>query len=236
MNDLILIDKRIIKGAEVQTVSARDLYLGLGLDRSQWSRWSAQNIEQNEFFLCDQDWQGFDIVSSGNKTADYAITVEFAKHLAMMAKTEKAHAYRNYFLECENRAKSAMPSHQLPQTFAEALRLAAEQAEQIERQKAQIEQQKPAVAFLENYVEAKSTKSLREVAKVLGVKEREFIAMLERDGILFRQSGSLLPLAHYHHKGLFEVKTGEANGHAYHQTRFTPEGIAWIAKRIGEQA
>lgn len=25
----------------------------------------------------------------------------------------------------------------------------------------------------------------------------------------------------------------ENNGHAYHQTRFTPEGINWISKRLG---
>ena len=33
-----------------QIVSARDLYLGLGLDKSNWKRWSNKNIKQNEFF------------------------------------------------------------------------------------------------------------------------------------------------------------------------------------------
>lgn len=122
---------------------------------------------------------------------------------------------------------------QIPTTLSGALRLAADQAEQIERQQKAIEAAQPAIQFLDKFVESKSTKSLREVAKVLGVKERQFIARLEDDGILFRQSGNLLPIAHYHHKGYFEVKTGEANGHAYQQTRFTPDGITWIAKRFG---
>lgn len=113
-----------------------------------------------------------------------------------------------------------------------AARAWADAKESEIRALASLERAKPAVAFLENYVEAKSTKSLREVAKVLGAKEREFIAMLEREQILFRQAGSLLPFAEYQHRGLFEVKTGEANGHAYHQTRFTTEGVAWIAKRV----
>jgi phage antirepressor YoqD-like protein len=120
----------------------------------------------------------------------------------------------------------------LPQTYAQALRLAAEQAEQIEAQQLQLEAQKPAVEFLDRYVEAKSAKGIREVAKVLGIKERQFIEMLESNGVMFRQGGNLLPMAQYQHSGYFEVKTGESNGHAYLQTRFTPEGVAWIAKKI----
>lgn len=115
-----------------------------------------------------------------------------------------------------------------------AARAWADAMEQNQQQAALLEQQRPAVEFLDRYVEAKSTKSLREVAKVLGVKEREFIAKLEADGILFRQSRSLLPMAQYQHKGYFEVKTGESNGHAYHQTRFTPAGLSWIAGRFVE--
>jgi phage antirepressor YoqD-like protein len=122
----------------------------------------------------------------------------------------------------------------LPKSFAEALRLAADQAELLEAQQALIEHQKPAVEFLDRFVESKSTKSLREVAKVLGVKEREFISRLEADDVLFRQGGNLLPHARYQHHEptYFKVNTGEANGHAFIQTRFTPEGIAWIARRF----
>ncbi len=120
----------------------------------------------------------------------------------------------------------------LPQTFSEALRLAADQAELIEKQKLQIEHQKPAVEFLSRYVQAKSDKGFREVAKILGIKERDFIGSLENDQIIFRQGPNILPFAHYQHAGYFTVKTGEAQGHAFMQTRFTPSGIAWIAKRF----
>lgn len=125
------------------------------------------------------------------------------------------------------------PAFHVPQTLPEALRLAADLADQVEQQKAMIEHQKPAVEFVERYVEARSTKSLREAAKVLGVKEREFIATLEQRRILFRQGGNLLPYADYQHRGYFTVKTGESSGHAYQQTRFTPEGINWISKKLG---
>ena len=129
--------------------------------------------------------------------------------------------------------EQAQPAYYIPQTYTEALRLAADLAEQVQVQAAQIEAQRPAVEFLGRYVEAKSAKSLREAAKVLGIKERVFIAKLLDDGILYRQaSGNLLPMAEYQHRGFFEVKTGESGGHAYVQTRFTPSGIAWIAGRM----
>lgn len=123
--------------------------------------------------------------------------------------------------------------NQIPTTLSEALRLAADQVEKIEEQQRLIDHQRPAVEFVERYVEARSAKSLREVAKVLGLKEREFIGRLIDERILFRQSGNILPYATYQHKGYFEVKTGESHGHAYQQTRFTPLGIEWISKRFG---
>ncbi len=121
----------------------------------------------------------------------------------------------------------------IPQTLPEALRLAADLADKVQEKEKLIQEQRPAVEFVERYVETRSTKSLREVAKVLGLKEREFINQLLSEKILFRQSGSLLPFAGFHHKGYFTVKTGESNGYAFQQTRFTPEGIAWISKRLG---
>ncbi len=124
----------------------------------------------------------------------------------------------------------------IPRTYAEALRLAADQAERIEQQAAQLEQQRPAVEFVDRFVEAKSAKGLREVSKILGIKEREFIGWLRDDGVIFKQGNHWLPKAAYQHAGYFEVKTGEASGHAYHQTRFTPAGIAWIAERVAKRA
>lgn len=125
---------------------------------------------------------------------------------------------------------------QIPQTLSEALRLAADQAEQIERQNLLIEQQRPKVEFVQRYVEAGTTKSLRETAKILRVPERAMIDCLVGDGLLFRQSGNLLPYQKYHAKGLFDVKTGTTEyGHNYTQTRVTSKGIEYIASRYASE-
>lgn len=97
MNQLINIKEENGK----QLVSARELYIGLGLDKSNWSRWFKKNILTNEFFKERKEWIGVRHYDEGNEIQDFAITLEFAKHIAMMARTEKSHEYRNYFIKCE---------------------------------------------------------------------------------------------------------------------------------------
>lgn len=121
------------------------------------------------------------------------------------------------------------PRFQVPNTLAGALRLAAEQAEELEKQALLIEQQKPAVEFVSRYVEAKSTKAISDVAKILGVKRNVFIEWLVERQYIFKRSGSYLPYSTYDQ--YFEVKTGEANGHVFSQTKFTPAGIEWVSSK-----
>lgn len=104
MKNLLNIKNELIGGVEVQAVSARELYIGLGLPVSNWSRWSNKNILKNEFFKKDIDFVSLFQMKSkekGNFANDYGITIDFAKHLTMMARTEKSHAYRNYLINLE---------------------------------------------------------------------------------------------------------------------------------------
>lgn len=235
MNALIQIQPHDFGGSIIQTVNARELHTFLEVGTA-FKDWIARRVSEYDFSE-GTDFCSFLSESDGGRPAkEYAISLDMAKELAMVERTEKGKQARQYFIECERRATSPqLPNFANPVEAARAWADATEKALQLQAEvhqsQALIEQQRPAVEFLNRYVEAKS---LREVAKVLGVKEREFIAKLEADGILFRQSGSLLPAAHYQHKGYFEVKTGEANGHAFHQCRFTPAGLSWIAGRFVE--
>jgi phage antirepressor YoqD-like protein len=119
----------------------------------------------------------------------------------------------------------------LPQTMAQALRLAADQAEQIEAQLLQLEAAKPAVEFVSRYVEADGLKGFREVCKLLKANEARFREFVIERKIMYRLGGALT--AHQHHidAGRFEVRAGvaDANQHAYTTTKFTAKGIDWIA-------
>ena len=65
-----------INGNAVETVSARELYERLGLDKSHWSRWSKSNIVGNPFALENVDYVGFAIMANGNETTDFALTID----------------------------------------------------------------------------------------------------------------------------------------------------------------
>lgn len=123
------------------------------------------------------------------------------------------------------------PAFQVPQSMAEALRLAADQAERIEQQQAAIEQARPSVEFVERYVSADSgNKGFRQVAKLLKANERELRAFLADHKIMYRLSGEWMPYQNHIDAGRFVVKTGVAeNEHAFNTAKFTPKGINWLA-------
>lgn len=123
----------------------------------------------------------------------------------------------------------------VPQTLSEALRLAADLSDRVEAQATQLEAQKPAVAFVERFVEAKETQNLRVVAKVLQIKEKDFVSLLLSNGILFRSRGKLTPKAEHMEAGRFEVKEiVTRDGFATVQMRFTTAGVEWIARKVAE--
>jgi phage antirepressor YoqD-like protein len=119
----------------------------------------------------------------------------------------------------------------VPQSFAAALRLAAEQQDVIDAQAAQLAAAAPALDFVERYADSTGTKSFRQVAKLLGVKEPEFRRFLHREKIMYPLGGEWTPHAHHIDAGRFCVKAGTAqvSGHAYNAARFTPKGVTWIA-------
>lgn len=127
-------------------------------------------------------------------------------------------------------------SPKVPQTFAEALRLAADLSEQVTQQAAQIEAAKPAIAFAERHASASNLLSFRAASKSLKFHEQAFIAAMVRDGFLYRdQAGRLMPYANRQFSGLFDVTTGEANGHAFVQTKITPSGLQKMADRYASE-
>lgn len=112
----------------------------------------------------------------------------------------------------------------IPQSFAEALQLAADQAKQLELAA-------PKVAFVDKYVTADSgSKGFRQVAKLLNANEKDFRAFLSDSKIMYKLGGEWMPYQCHADAGRFEVKGGVAdNDHVYNSALFTPKGINWIA-------
>lgn len=87
-----------------QLVSARDLYKGLEL-KIRFSLWVSKNFDD---FEEDVDFMSVstdtDMPNGGTKPIkDYALTIDMAKQLCLMSRTEKGKQYRKYLIEVERK-------------------------------------------------------------------------------------------------------------------------------------
>ncbi|WP_432765656.1 phage antirepressor KilAC domain-containing protein [Kosakonia sacchari] len=119
---------------------------------------------------------------------------------------------------------------QVPKSLPEALRLAADLAEQQQQLKQELAAAAPKVEFVDRYCSANGSMSFRQVAKLLNAKEPEFRMFLIERGIMYRLGGALTPHHQHIEAKRFEVKTGTTNtsNYAFSQARFTAKGVQWI--------
>lgn len=177
----------------------------------------------------DGEDYGISVVENFNKTKTKVVTMT-ADQCKLVAMRESK-SVRRAVLDRLNSLEEGK-AMKLPQTFAEALRLAAEQAEQIEQQQILIEQQRPAVEFVDSYVQSTGLMGFRQVAKLLQANERKFRQLLLDRDICYYLGGVLTPKAPHIAAGRFEMKTGtnEHNDHAFTQLKFTPKGVEWVSE------
>lgn len=91
----------------------------------------------------------------------------------------------------ELEARVAQP-FSIPQTMAEALRLAADQAERIEQQQAALAEQAPKVAALERFANHDGKHNVRNAAKMLGIREKLLIPWMIAHDWMYRDHGGRL--------------------------------------------
>ena len=107
MNELIKIEKSNVGGGLIETVNARDLH-GFLESRQDFSDWIKNRIQQYGF-VENIDYGVItnfgNNLSGGRPSKEYAITVDMAKELAMVERSEKGRQARQYFIECERRLK-----------------------------------------------------------------------------------------------------------------------------------
>lgn len=89
-----------------QLVSARELHKGLGLKKkfTDWVKQNFKGFEEGQDYTTSLKGH---LVKSGNGTVraydDYLLTIDMAKELCMMSKTEKGKEVRKYFIEIERK-------------------------------------------------------------------------------------------------------------------------------------
>lgn len=109
---LIVVTQVPIGGIPVQAVDARELHAFLGV-RKAFTNWMKAQITRARL-VANRDFllQGGEEVYAqkgknpfgGRPLVEYWLTLDAAKHIAMMTGTEKGFQVREYFIECERRA------------------------------------------------------------------------------------------------------------------------------------
>jgi anti-repressor protein len=112
------------------------------------------------------------------------------------------------FIEAFNKMEALIKSgaHQIPQSFSEALMLAARQAEQIEQQQKQISVLKPKAEFMEKVMDFGQKIDIGQAAKILELPfgRNRLFEKLRQNGIFFKNRNE--PKQEYIERGFFELK------------------------------
>ena len=203
MQQIIPIGKSDFAGCPKQTVNARELHAFLEV-KSRFNDWVKNRINECRF-IENQDFVTLtkNLVSGGQQT-EYFLTLDAAKHFAMLERNERGFEARQYFIDCEKQLQ-AVP--QIPQTLSEALRLAADLADEKAALLAEQQRNAPKVAFAEAVSNANDTILIRDLAKVLkqngiDIGEKRLFAWLRANGYLTLQN---MPTQRAMDLGLFWV-------------------------------
>lgn len=137
--------------------------------------------------------------------------------------------------------QNAQPS--IPQNFAEALRLAATQQEQLEAQRAELEAAAPKVAFANAMLASKNSCLVGELAKIISqngytIGQNRLFQWLRENGYLGK-CGEYYNIPNQRHveQGLFEVKRSTrsgSSGELYNitTTKVTPKGQEYFIRKF----
>ncbi|MGL5681704.1 MAG: phage antirepressor KilAC domain-containing protein [Marinifilaceae bacterium] len=187
MNELI----RITEQNGQQAVSARDLHQFLE-SKQDFSTWMKNRIDKYGFVENIDYCSLHKIVereTGATTRREYALTIDTAKQLAMVEGNDKGKQARRYFIDQDNAYRKMRTANQVPGSFRDALLLAAQQQEEIEKQKALIAFQAPKVLFAQAVETSQKSILIGEMAKILkqnGVDmvEKRFFEWLRVNGYL----------------------------------------------------
>ena len=149
-----------------------------------------------------------------SKAEHYAITKDGFSFLVMGYTGKEAAKFKEDFINAFNKMEQMIKSggFQVPQNFADALRLAARQAEEIEQVQKQLEMQKPKVLFADAVATSSRSILVAELAKILNqngvnVGQNRLFAWLRENGFLCSRGDYYnQPTQKAMELGLFELK------------------------------
>lgn len=118
--DIVKIEERVIGGEKVQAVNARELHEKLEVGRD-FSTWIKQRLDEC-MALEGSDYNTFtqkgETATGGFRTKEYALSLDIAKHIAMLERSEAGRKIRQYFIDVEKKSRVVIPEIPTTDTLA----------------------------------------------------------------------------------------------------------------------
>lgn len=202
------------------TVSARELHEGLDI-KTPYTMWFERMAEYG--FTDGKDFFTKMLESTGGRpSVDHAMTVDMAKQICMIQRTEQGRTYRQYLLDLEKAWNTP------EQVFARALKMADQT---INRLQSDITRMRPKEIFADAVTASHTSILVGDMAKLLkqnGVDmgAQRLFTWLRDNGYLIRRKGAdwNMPTQRSMEMGLFEIKEStHLDGNGCNITTRTPK-------------
>lgn len=221
MNDLI----KVNYDGERPTVLGRDLHDFLEIE-TPYHIWFPRMCEYG--FCENVDYMGFEQICTkpqgGRPSQNHQLTIEMAKEICMIQRSEKGRQARQYFIALENAWNTP------EMVMSRALKMAENKIKQLSVINSELSVEntimKPKADYFDELVDRNLLTNFRETAKQLNIKEKDFVSFLIGKKYVYRdKKGKLMPYADKNN-GLFEVKEcfNDKTKWSGTQTLITPKG------------
>ena len=239
MNELL----RVNYDSDRITLSARELHEFLGV-KTSFKDWFPRMCEygfnesqdfnplKNERVQFEGDRQVKRIVQ------DYQITLEMAKEIAMIQRSEKGKQIRQYFLELEKKWNSpeAVMNRALEYSRkqVQALLQTNEKLELENKMKdQQLNELKPKADYYDQILQSKSLVLISQIAKDYGLGAPTMNKKLHELGVQYKQGGQWLLYSKYQNKGYTHSRTinitrSDGRSDVRMQTEWTQKGRLFL--------
>ena len=237
MNELI----KISFESENPTVSGRELHEALGIE-TPYRLWFPRMCEYG--FTDGEDYTPYNFVHPQNnqEATDHQLSINMAKELCMLQRSDKGKQARQYFISVENQWNTPEA------VMSRALKMANAKLEEIKNTNfslcQKIEKDKPKVLFADAVATAKTSILIGELAKILkqnGIDtgEKRLFEWLRGNGYLIKRKGTdyNAPTQQSMDMNLFEVKEtaiSHSDGHTTvnKTTKVTGKGQAYFINKF----
>lgn len=220
-----------------QAVMGRDLHEFLEVS-TNYTEWFKRMAEYG--FVAGQDFDskngiGQDKLGRTREIHNHIISLDMAKEISMIQRTDKGKQARQYFIECERRANRPISGAEL--TRLELIQIAMNAEEERLALESKNRELEPKAEAYDNFIDATGKYNIGNVAKMFGKGQNWLFRELRNKGVLIAKGAMRnTPYAHYMHH--FEVKAHQyerSNGEqgVSYTTYVQPSGIDFIRKKLG---